>query len=77
VRFILVLITCLAMPATADSGLDFQDLLQEHWQRSNEEQVFFRMDADAWRFAGKLAERSGGKPFLCAPAGHSSEPPRG
>jgi uncharacterized protein (DUF885 family) len=52
----LALLLLLSLPAVADDSAVFNLLLEEHWQRANEEQVFFRMDADAWRFAGKLAE---------------------
>ena len=55
-RLILVLGVLLTVPVAAQPADYFQQLLQEHWQRANQEQVFFRMDADAWRFAGKLAE---------------------
>jgi len=36
----------------------FQQLLEEHWQTANEEQVFFRKDPDAFRMKGKLPEMS-------------------
>ncbi|GLX78388.1 hypothetical protein tinsulaeT_17280 [Thalassotalea insulae] len=35
-----------------------QQLLQEHWQTANKEQVFFRKDPDAFRMNGKLPEMS-------------------
>ncbi|MGI9284779.1 MAG: DUF885 domain-containing protein [Pseudomonadales bacterium] len=34
----------------------FQELLEQHWENANAEQVFFRSDPDAWRMNGKLAE---------------------
>ena len=37
---------------------DFTSLLDEHWQRAQQEQVFFRTDADSYRPHGKLAEVS-------------------
>ncbi len=37
---------------------DFNDLLAAHWQRAQQEQVFFRTDADSWRPDGALAEVS-------------------
>ena len=54
----LALMVCLlySLPTAASDSAEFQQLLHEHWQRANQEQVFFRMDPDAWRFAGKLAE---------------------
>lgn len=36
----------------------FQQLLDEHWQTANKEQVFFRKDPDAFRMNGKLPEMS-------------------
>ena len=36
----------------------FQQLLDEHWQRANTEQIFFRKDPDAFRMHGKLPEMS-------------------
>ncbi len=39
----------------SDVTSDFEELLNEHWQQATEEQVFFRMDPDAWRMQGKLA----------------------
>jgi hypothetical protein len=31
----------------ADDKSDFDALLQEHWARANQEQIFFRTDPDA------------------------------
>jgi len=36
----------------------FKQLLDEHWQMANKEQVFFRKDPDAFRMKGKLPEMS-------------------
>ena len=36
----------------------FQQLLDEHWQKANQEQIFFRKDPDAFRMNGKLPEMS-------------------
>ena len=36
----------------------FQQLLDEHWQNANKEQIFFRKDPDAFRMKGKLPEMS-------------------
>ena len=36
----------------------FQQLLDEHWQNANKEQIFFRKDPDAFRMNGKLPEMS-------------------
>ena len=36
----------------------FQQLLDDHWQNANKEQIFFRKDPDAFRMNGKLPEMS-------------------
>ncbi|NQZ24188.1 MAG: DUF885 domain-containing protein [Colwellia sp.] len=36
------------------SSQQFEQLLNEHWQTANKEQVFFRKDPDAFRMNGKL-----------------------
>ena len=36
----------------------FKQLLDEHWQTANQEQIFFRKDPDAFRMQGKLPEMS-------------------
>ena len=55
-RCVLLLLFILCLPVAASTQQDaFQTLLDEHWQHANREQVFFRSDPDAWRFAGKLA----------------------
>ena len=36
----------------------FQQLLDDHWQSANKEQIFFRKDPDAFRLNGKLPEVS-------------------
>ena len=46
----------LTFAVTTASAETFQDVLDDHWQRSIEEQVFFRGDPDAYRMHGKLAE---------------------
>ena len=48
----------LAHSANTTGEQDFTSLLDEHWQRAQQEQVFFRTDADAYRPHGKLAEVS-------------------
>lgn len=40
------------------SSEKFQQLLDEHWQNANKEQIFFRKDPDAFRMNGKLPEMS-------------------
>ncbi|NQZ82594.1 MAG: DUF885 domain-containing protein [Colwellia sp.] len=40
--------------AYADSSSQFNDLLKDHWQNANQEQVFFRKDPDAFRMNGEL-----------------------
>lgn len=42
----------------ASASAEFNKLLQDHWQRAEQEQVFFRTDPDAYRPDGKLAEVS-------------------
>jgi len=56
-RFVAVLIAGLSgiIPAAkADPSDDFSDLLDEHWARSQREQVFFRRDPDSFRMDGNL-----------------------
>jgi uncharacterized protein (DUF885 family) len=36
------------------SSQQFEQLLKEHWQTANKEQIFFRKDPDAFRMNGKL-----------------------
>ena len=36
----------------------FSQLLEEHWQTANKEQIFFRKDPDTFRMNGKLPEMS-------------------
>jgi uncharacterized protein (DUF885 family) len=47
---------CLAGSSPAYPSEDFEALLQEHWARAQQEQVFFRTDPDAFRPNGKLPE---------------------
>lgn len=47
-----------AQSLNATASQDFGSLLDEHWQRAQQEQVFFRTDADSYRPNGKLAEVS-------------------
>ena len=42
----------------ANPAEEFEALLQEHWSRVEQEQVFFRTDPDAFRPDGKLPEMS-------------------
>jgi uncharacterized protein (DUF885 family) len=51
-----VLVLQLSATSLASPSSDLQALLDEQWQRSIDEQVFFRTDPDAWRMHGKLAE---------------------
>lgn len=56
-----IFVWLLAVGAAVQAGTpsqDFNRLVAEHWQRVQEEQVFFRTDADAYRPNGKLAEVS-------------------
>jgi uncharacterized protein (DUF885 family) len=45
-----------ANSSLASPAEDFEALLQEHWARAQQEQVFFRTDPDSFRPAGKLPE---------------------
>ncbi len=45
----------LATPGVANDQV-FETLLEQHWQYVMREKVFFRMDMDAWRFSGPLAD---------------------
>jgi uncharacterized protein (DUF885 family) len=71
IRFLAILLTCLAVSACSpapDGGIDtsrgasaadeLHALLDEHWSRATEEQIFFRTDPDAFRPSGKLPEFS-------------------
>jgi uncharacterized protein (DUF885 family) len=57
-----VLLLCGLFSATStfanQTSEQFQQLLNEHWQRANQEQVFFRKDPDAFRMKGELPEMS-------------------
>lgn len=44
--------------ALANDAKIFQQLLDEHWQTANKEQIFFRKDPDAFRMNGKLPDMS-------------------
>ncbi|WP_299264435.1 DUF885 domain-containing protein [uncultured Psychrosphaera sp.] len=44
--------------ASHNNTAQFQQLLKEHWQNANKEQVFFRNDPDTFRMNGKLPEMS-------------------
>tara|TARA_B100001939_G_scaffold348114_1_gene372761 strand:+ start:6107 stop:7870 length:1764 start_codon:yes stop_codon:yes gene_type:complete len=55
---ILIFISVTATTAFADDAKAFHRLLQEHWDRSQQEQIFFHMDPDAWRMNGKLPDVS-------------------
>jgi uncharacterized protein (DUF885 family) len=46
---------CVAVASPADA---LRELIDEQWETSTREQVFFRTDPDAWRMHGKLAEYS-------------------
>ena len=61
-RVIAALFACLlasgAVAQDVSVSAAFSKLLQDHWQRAEQEQVFFRTDPDAYRPDGKLAEVS-------------------
>jgi uncharacterized protein (DUF885 family) len=42
----------------SQASTQFLQLLDEHWQVANQEQIFFRKDPDAFRMQGKLPEMS-------------------
>lgn len=44
-----------AQPSASEQ---FSDLINEHWQVANKEQIFFRKDPDAFRMNGKLPDMS-------------------
>ncbi|TXS89221.1 DUF885 domain-containing protein [Parahaliea aestuarii] len=46
------------LPALADASADFQQLLEDHWARAQQEKIFFRTDPDAFRPDGTLPEMS-------------------
>ncbi|MEP4888840.1 MAG: DUF885 domain-containing protein [Aliiglaciecola sp.] len=65
----IITFTCLSSLAYAHSDEDansnseknaqlFQQLLDDHWQHENKEQLFFRNDPDAFRTNGKLPDMS-------------------
>ncbi len=47
-----------ALAQDVPASSEFSKLLQDHWQRAEQEQVFFRTDPDSYRPHGKLAEVS-------------------
>ncbi len=47
-----------AGPAETTPSVALEALLADHWERANEEQVFFRSDPDAWRMNGPLSEHT-------------------
>ena len=61
-RFLLFALACLALTACSPAGENtadkFHALLDEHWARATQEQVFFRTDPDAFRPNGNLPEFS-------------------
>ncbi|MFC7048415.1 DUF885 domain-containing protein [Emcibacter nanhaiensis] len=56
--FSLVIFALSVATARADATADFHKLLDKHWQKANEEQVFFHTDPDGWKPDGKLADFS-------------------
>ena len=61
IRTTLLSLVILAFSSTAvraDATGDFHKLLDTHWQKANEEQVFFHTDPDGWKPDGKLADMS-------------------
>jgi uncharacterized protein (DUF885 family) len=42
----------------AKANQDFTQILDQHWQRAQQEKIFFRTDPDGWKPSGKLADFS-------------------
>lgn len=49
---------CASSAIANQASEQFTQLLDEHWQTANKEQIFFRKDPDAFRMKGKLPEMS-------------------
>ena len=49
---------CASSAVANQASEQFTQLLDEHWQTANKEQIFFRKDPDAFRMKGKLPEMS-------------------
>jgi uncharacterized protein (DUF885 family) len=62
VKIAVMVWVCALVGAVHASGItarqDVNNLLAAHWQRAQQEQVFFRTDADSWRPDGAQAEVS-------------------
>ncbi|RLQ22623.1 DUF885 family protein [Seongchinamella sediminis] len=56
VRLLLTAALLTSALARASDSADLHRLLDEHWARAQQEQVFFRTDPDAYRPDGKLAQ---------------------
>ncbi|WP_339721373.1 DUF885 domain-containing protein [uncultured Paraglaciecola sp.] len=52
----LVTFSTLSWNTLADSNTDLTQIIEQHWQNSQQEKVFFRTDPDGWKPNGKLAE---------------------
>ena len=52
------LFASIALAQDSVNTSDFKALLDEHWQRAQQEQIFFRTDSDSYRPNGRLAEVS-------------------
>jgi uncharacterized protein (DUF885 family) len=48
--------TALSWNAFADSNTSLANIIDQHWQNTQKEKVFFRTDPDGWKPNGKLAE---------------------
>lgn len=56
-RFALFAVTlATSLLASDDATSALHQLLNDHWRQAQQEQIFFRVDSDAWRPNGKLAE---------------------
>jgi uncharacterized protein (DUF885 family) len=55
IRSIALALLLFAGNATASPADDLYALIEEQWETSTREQVFYRTDPDAWRMDGKLA----------------------
>ena len=58
-HLILLLVMTLCLPVMAADDSAFAALLDEHWQRTGEEKVFFRTENVAGQYSGPLADLGG------------------
>ena len=58
VSALLVVLGALSSQAFANEAQQLEQLLNEHWQQANKEQIFFRKDPDTFRMNGHLPDMS-------------------